>query len=78
MVCKRKMFQEEGRIEPGQAKTVNVHPKGVCVLQPRGFLEIIVYPAIIYSEGGWGMEISQEPAFEHLTVGERMVPCRQG
>lgn len=28
-------------------------------------------------KGGGGMEISQEPAFEHLTVGGRMVPCRR-
>lgn len=28
-------------------------------------------------KGAGGMEISQVPAFEELTVGRRMMPCRQ-
>ena len=47
--CKRKLFSNEGGIDPGQAKT-DVPLRGVCVLQLRGFLEIIVYSVIICSE----------------------------
>lgn len=46
---------------PGQTKAVDVHPRGIPVLQLKGFLEIIVFPESHTVKGGGGMEISQVP-----------------
>lgn len=71
----KKLFQERG-MDPGQTKAVDVHLRGVCVLELRGFLEII-FPESHTVKGGGGVEINQVPAFGKLTVGRRMMPCRQ-
>lgn len=57
---KQKLFQERG-MYPGQTKAIDVHPRGIPVLQLKGFLEIIVFPESHTVKGGGGMEISQVP-----------------
>lgn len=58
----------------GQADTVDVHPRGVCVLQLKGFLEIIVFLAIAHGEG-WRVHGDKSDTLEELTVGGRIVLC---
>lgn len=54
MVLQKKIVPRRRKNGSWASKTVDVHPRGVCVLQLRGLLEIIAYLAITYYEEWWG------------------------